>query len=262
MLSKYEHLQNTLTVYTNRVTANYPARFHKDVEMIHVADGYLDIQIDSQSYHLEAGCTCIVFPNILHSITAQNCKKHLIMVSPALIPEFSSLLSQNKPVPPVLQPEQTPEILPLLFQRCSRLYATLGNQRLLATYIRSILMELLQQIQLQPRSAEPELIQRIIDFILEHYAEDISLEHLAQATGYSKFHISHCLNDTFHCNFRTLVNNYRIDIAEDMLMHPDTRVTDVAYACGFQTQTSFNRAFLKHCGMTPSQYQKVNRHGF
>lgn len=262
MLSKYEQRQSALTAYTNHIVSKHPTpiRFHKDVELIYVAQGHLEIMIDSQTYRLEAGCACVVFPNILHNITEQSCHKHLIMVSPALIPEFRNLLSQHKPLLPVLQPEQAPDLLPMLFQRCVRLYATQANHPLLLNYIQDILMELLEQIQLEPRSAEPELILQIMDFILEHYAEDISLEQLAQTVGYSKFHISRCLNDTFGCNFRTLVNNYRIDMAEKMLLQPGCRVTDVAYTCGFQTQTSFNRSFRKHCSMTPSQFQRENNH--
>lgn len=258
MVSKYERLQNALTASFNCSNGSYPARFHKDVELVCVEDGFLEMQIDKSQYRLESGDVCIVFPNILHSVIRQECRKHLIMVSPALIPEFNRLFSQYKPHCPVLPAQEVPDVIPVLFQRCTQLYTFDGNRNIMIAHINSILSELLREMSLQPRSSEPELVQKIVEFILARYTEDISLEQLAQAVDYSKFYVSRCLNDTFGCNFRTLANNYRISAAEEMLLHSGKSITEIAYTCGFPNQSSFNRAFLKYCGMTPSQYKKEN----
>ena len=145
-----------------------------------------------------------------------------------------------------------------LFRRCAQLYAEQKDRTTLLCHVNSILSEVLQAMTLQMRSSDPDLVQRIVEFVWERYTEDISLEQLAEALGYSKFHISRCINDTFGCNFRTLVNNYRINAAEEMLLHSDKSITSIAYACGFRNQSSFNRAFLKYCGSQPAQYRKEN----
>lgn len=260
MISKYERLKSTLTARCNQVYAStpYPVRFHKDIELLYIEEGCLEIQLDMTQYRLEAGDLCAVFPNILHSITEQCCTKCLIMVSPALIPDFSKLLSQNKPLRPVLRANELPEIVAHLCHRCSQLRPTEKDRSTLLCHINSLLSEILQIMPLQQRSSDPGLVQKIVEFILSRYTDDISLEQLAQAVGYSKYHVSRCLNDTFGCNFRTLVNNYRINAAEEMLLHSDKTITSIAYACGFPNQSSFNRAFLKYCGMKPTQYRKAH----
>ena len=259
MISQYERLKSIIFICNStRAHKPYPMRFHKDVEILYIREGVLEMQIESQRYRLESGDLCVVFPNMLHSILSQDCRKYLVTVSPGLIPDFYKQLSSNKPICPVLRGADLPPIVEHLFSRCAQLYAEQKDRATLLCHVNSLLSEVLQAMTLQMRSSDPDLVQRIVEFVWQRYTEDISLEQLAEALGYSKFHISRCINDTFGCNFRTLVNNYRINAAEEMLLHSDKSITSIAYACGFRNQCSFNRAFLKYCGSPPAQYRKEN----
>lgn len=91
--------------------------------------------------------------------------------------------------------------------------------------------------------------------LLNHYTEELTLESVSETLGYSKYHVSHAIADAFRCNFRTLLNAYRITTAQAQLLSTDKTVSQIAAACGFQNQSSFNRIFLKHCGMTPSDFR-------
>lgn len=259
MITKYEQPQAILTVSSRYVRQGYPPRFHRDLELVWLEEGFLEILIDNSLYRLEAGDVYVLFPNIPHNVTAQDCRKHLIMLNPALLPDFTKLFSQSKPLCPILPADKVPNIVPLLFQRCSQLHAEGAQQNALVSHINSILHELLPRMPQQQRSSDLGLIEHIVEYIYGNYSEDISLDKLAGFLGYSKFHISRCLNDTFGCNFRALVNNHRINAAEEMLLHTENSVLQIAYACGFQNQSSFNKAFLKYCGMTPTQYRATNR---
>lgn len=253
MVKQYEELTTTLSVYENKVRGVYPARFHKDVELVMVWEGSLEFMIDGANYTLHAGDLCAIFPNVLHAITAQQCKKTMILVSPALVPA----VAEQKPGNPVIRAQQLDPIVPALFQRCLQLFRE-GNQSLLLQHINSILGELLPLLCVDKRSTSPELVHQIVEFILEHYNEPITLEQLAKKTGYSKYHISRTVADTFGCNFRTLVNNYRISAAEEMLLHKEKSVAEIGGDCGFQNQSTFNRVFLQQCGMTPREYRSRN----
>lgn len=253
MIKQYEERVTTLSVYSHGADGSYPARFHKDLELVVVWEGSLDVMVDGMNYTLGAGDVCAVFPNVLHAITAQKCRKSLILVSPALVPVVANL----KPGNPVIRAEQIDPIVPALFQRCLKLFKE-DNHSLLVQHINSILGELLPLLAVGKRSASPELVHQIVEFILDHYNDHITLELLAKKIGYSKFHISRTVADTFGCNFRTLVNNYRISAAEEMLLYKEKSVAEIAGACGFQNQSTFNRVFLQHNGVTPSEYRNQN----
>ncbi len=257
MISKYEHLRTTLLVRCAAGAGPYPARFHEMVEIVLVETGTLEITIENSNYQLTAGDMYVVFPNVLHTVTDQKCTKCLLMVSPALIPGHGLL--QYKPENPVVRSQQLPSVVAPMVRRCVELYGQEEKRGLLLLHINSILGELLPLLHLQSRGAQTELIQRITEYILANCGGEMTLEQLAQQLGYSKYHISHIISSYFHCNFRTLVNSCRIAVAEEQLTRSDKSISAIMYACGFLNQSSFNRAFLKHTGITPSAYRKLHR---
>lgn len=257
MISKYEHLRTTLFVRHTVGAGPYPARFHEMVEIVLVETGYLQITIDNNSYRLEAGDMYVLFPNVLHTITDQKCTKYLMMVSPALLSGFGLL--QNKPANPVVQAAQLPPVLAPVISRCAQLYGQEEKRSLLLLHINSILGELLPLLHLQSRGVQTELIQKITEYILENCGGELTLERMAQQLGYSKYHISHIISSYFHCNYRTLVNSCRIAVAEEQLTHSKKSISAIMYDCGFQNQSTFNRVFLKHTGITPGDYRNLHR---
>jgi len=48
----------------------------------------------------------------------------------------------------------------------------------------------------------------------------------------------------------------RLERAEELLRAPNTRVLDVAIACGFKTQQHFARVFRHVCGASPTEYRQ------
>ena len=91
---------------------------------------------------------------------------------------------------------------------------------------------------------------------MDNFRSDITLESTAKALGYSKYYISHMVAELYDCNFRALVNNYRISAAQEALMDKGKDIWQIAYTCGFQNQSTFNRAFVKLCGITPTEYRR------
>ena len=48
----------------------------------------------------------------------------------------------------------------------------------------------------------------------------------------------------------------RVERAKEMLRSAESRVLDVAIACGFKTQQHFARVFRQLCGSTPTEYRR------
>lgn len=254
MITKYEN--RDISVYASRhhATVSYPARFHRDAELVYVQKGRVELTVEGKLYVLTAGDVAVVFPNIIHATIRQDSTKYLLIVNPLLLPSLTQALTHKKPSYPVVK--VTP-VTAALFQRCAELYKenTQKATDALICHAGSILSELLLTMELEERGMDSSLVQRLVEYILENYDDSISLEQVSQSLGYSKYHISRVLRDTFGCNFRALVNNYRISMAEDLLRNSSMSVSEIAYACGFQNQSSFNRVFLKSCGMTPKSFR-------
>lgn len=86
-----------------------------------------------------------------------------------------------------------------------------------------------------------------------------SLAKVAEATKIPPYLVSYVVNNSMRLSFPDFLNNYRIAEAKSRLLLPEyrhTKVASIAYDCGFHSISSFNQAFKKMTGTTPSQFQK------
>lgn len=89
-----------------------------------------------------------------------------------------------------------------------------------------------------------------------HRQPDLSLKKLSEHFRESPHYISQVLNQELGCNFYTWLNSQRIQDACALLArNADLKIIDVAEQVGFNAKSTFNSAFYKHTGVTPSQYR-------
>jgi len=102
---------------------------------------------------------------------------------------------------------------------------------------------------------------RAMNFINENLTRDVSLDEIARAACFSKYH--------FHRVFKTVVGEtvsgftrrLRLEWAANLLLADSRRsVTEIALECMFSSSQNFAKAFHQHFGATPSAYRKSN-HG-
>ncbi len=89
---------------------------------------------------------------------------------------------------------------------------------------------------------------------------DINLKTVANQLNIPPRILSQIINEKLNQNFYDFINSYRIEHAKHLLKNPvDDRMTisQVLYASGFNSKSSFNTAFKKFTGITPSQYKNT-----
>ncbi|MEZ4919592.1 MAG: AraC family transcriptional regulator [Saprospiraceae bacterium] len=88
---------------------------------------------------------------------------------------------------------------------------------------------------------------------------DLSLERLADELQASKHHVSQVLNAFEGKSFFEYINHFRIEEAKRLLTEYDRsqmHIIEIAYKVGFNNKVSFNNAFKKDTGLTPSAYRQ------
>ena len=93
--------------------------------------------------------------------------------------------------------------------------------------------------------------------------EDLSLNMLSQAITETENHISETLSQHLQTNFFQFVNGYRIEEAKKALHDRKKLVTSIAFDVGFNSKSTFNNAFKKIVGHSPSAYRNLlqeNKH--
>ena len=115
----------------------------------------------------------------------------------------------------------------------------------------------------------PEDIQKRYKAKLIHHMEInkpylnplLSLNSLADEISISPKHLSQIINNSFQQNFYYYINSYRIEEVKDKLsdktiMQSSNNILEIAYEAGFNSKNTFNSAFKKITGMTPSEFKK------
>ncbi|MDG1752471.1 MAG: helix-turn-helix transcriptional regulator [Thalassotalea sp.] len=87
-------------------------------------------------------------------------------------------------------------------------------------------------------------------------AEDLSLRRLSDAISVSENHISETFSQFLHTNFFQYINNFRIEYAMTQLVSTNKTMMEIAYDAGFNSKSTFNSAFKKVAGITPTVYRK------
>jgi AraC-like DNA-binding protein len=85
----------------------------------------------------------------------------------------------------------------------------------------------------------------------------LSLPDLAKLMGISTHDLSFMLNEGFGLSFFNFVNSYRIAEVKQLILsgqHRQFNMLGIAYSAGFNSKTTFNTAFKKETGLSPTQY--------
>lgn len=98
-------------------------------------------------------------------------------------------------------------------------------------------------------------LRRARDHADRHYAQDVTLDELAEVAGLSKYHFLRLFKATYGLTPAAYVSQRRIERAQDLLRATNLSVTEVCFAVGFSSLGSFSTRFRDLVGETPRQFQ-------
>jgi AraC family transcriptional regulator len=96
---------------------------------------------------------------------------------------------------------------------------------------------------------------RVIQFVGEHIAGNITVADLAGAACMSPAHFARSFKLTTGQCPHEFVNQIRLALAKQMLANPHLPISDIALSTGFSSQSNFSRTFRGATGMTPRDFR-------
>ena len=87
--------------------------------------------------------------------------------------------------------------------------------------------------------------------------DNLSLKKLSESISETENHISETLSQFLHTNFFQFVNGFRVEEAKIALQDKNKLVTNIAFDVGFNSKSTFNTAFKKVVGHSPSAYRNL-----
>src|SRR5947207_10047763 len=103
--------------------------------------------------------------------------------------------------------------------------------------------------------AEPVAIWKARKFIHEHSDDELSLTKVAKFAHISTNHLSEKFKEVTGVNFVEYIARIRFKNACELLGNANLRISEIAFAVGFQSLSQFNRVFKKLARKSPSRYR-------
>ena len=109
--------------------------------------------------------------------------------------------------------------------------------------------------------AEPVAIWKARKYIEQHSAEELSLTKLAKTVNMNANYLSEKFKQVTGTNFVEYLARTRFANAVALLRNPNLRISEIAFAVGFQSLSQFNRVFKRFSGKSPTQYRAATVRG-
>ena len=94
-----------------------------------------------------------------------------------------------------------------------------------------------------------------IEYIYQHYNEEITNDKLAKAAGMSTVYFRKTFTGAMGESPISYAHKIRIEKAKEMLGSDHGTISDIAYSLGYSSLYDFSRDFKKHTGVAPSKYE-------
>ena len=100
------------------------------------------------------------------------------------------------------------------------------------------------------------MIERAIEYINENLTQDLSLETVSKELSVSPIYFHNVFKTSVSKTLRDYVEQQRIKKAINLLQTTNLTLTQIAFECGFSSQSYFSYAFKRKMGLTPRQYAR------
>ena len=111
----------------------------------------------------------------------------------------------------------------------------------------------------------PELVRRnkrldklsvIAAYMKDNYAKELSLENVAKTFGYSPAYLSRMFQKYAKTNYKTYLDNVRLEYAYKDLTNMDVPIGEIAINNGFANSKAFAKVFKDRYGILPSEFRR------
>lgn len=104
------------------------------------------------------------------------------------------------------------------------------------------------------------IVEEIYRYISAHYAEDLSLDNIADELNLSKSYLSHLFKEITGTTIMNFLMGYRLTQAQYSLkVRKDLNISEIAGLTGFESNAHFSRFFKKHIGVSPTDYRRIQK---
>lgn len=258
---------------------NVPMHWHSEFELNYITAGKGEFLCGGQKFEATQGDILLLPPNMLHS--AYPCRDneliyHALVFHPVLLGATASDRSAVECIRPIVNGNALVQIrihsamkdYPFIKTTTDQIFACVrADSARTDLLLKSELMKLFWLweksgnifFQKKIPSGSDELLRPVLEYMAQHYQNDITIVQLADLVHLSKSYFMRCFKETAGVSAMEHLSQLRISAACEALATTQNNISDISYHCGYSNLSNFNRQFQKKVGCSPKEYRKRNQ---
>lgn len=237
--------------------------WHRSVEIFALFEGELEFYINEIRYPLQPGEFMLVNSNEIHSILSP--KKNQTVVLQIPLATFEKYYTDERFIyfshSSRLQDEEVMRLIREMYlayqeKKCGYELKVQSQFYMLVYLLVTKYRKTEVNEDLIRHNKNLNKLSAITSYMKENYKKELSLESLAKTFGYSPTYLSRMFQKYAKTNYKTCLDNIRLEHAAKDLMNTEITIGEIAFNNGFANSKAFAKVFQAKYGMLPSEFRK------
>lgn len=239
---------------------------HDGYQLVYMENGQANFMVDDEIFELTSGDLFYIPSNLPHAVVGVGENPEAVVIQfkddilpkmPEVVPEFKFvylLLKKGsgglayKHMPSNMIEKMTHDVgigrITSLFHALDYLGRNIASAKLLS-----------KRVQTDDNTASVSYLAH--QYLIQHYKNEIKLSDIASFCHQQEAALCRTYKRETGMTIFQHLQFIRIESACTMLRNTSLPISDVAYSCGFNTPSTFNRVFAEKMKMTPGEYRKI-----
>lgn len=245
--------------------------WHEDIQFIYVFEGEIEIKTLTKLVSVDAGSGVFINKNVVHLVRKNSACHYNSFIFPDYFLKFYFGSPAKDFVESIIGKEQIPICC---FSRKTENHRTILNalkwlseieKNKTDFYVYEVLVSLTTlwlevRKNIQFPSEKQDIVvharmQKFLQYIEQHFGEDVSLEVLAASANVSKSECLRCFKSTMQSTPYKYLIEYRLSKAAELLKNTDESISNIAECVGFHQISHFGKCFKEKTGLAPRDYR-------
>ncbi|GAB2539810.1 AraC family transcriptional regulator [Gracilibacillus alcaliphilus] len=234
---------------------------HEIYQLIYALEGTGQIIVDGEAYRLEHDQLTFITPYTDHAVIADDKLTVLVLAFDQRVIDatnrslFEHSLYESKFVGfnPFTSGEVRQLLRTILYEQS---HQSTYQQNAMSIYLSQLLLLIARGERNQESSNANSLrADKLREYIDSHYYEALDAENLAGKLGVSTRHMNTIFKETFDQTPMQYLAEVRVGLSKKMLLETDKDIASICFEVGFESISTFYRAFKHHTAISPHKFR-------
>lgn len=247
-------------IYKKHEVKEFQTHFHSSIELCRVTKNIAKIVVSGEEIIAHAGEIVVCNPLETHTIfEIKHAEAEVLIISQDLLSEFFAFYPEDN-IPHHLKDVKANErIFALLNGIEPSPYPNKDLSPLKKKALTSLIMAEIVDTYGTIKKYDYGIINDIVLYIMQNHCENLSLASCAEKFHYSKNSLSRIFATRVGIDFRVFLNNVRAEHVNQLMSSEQGKsmtIIEMAYACGFNSEATFYRAYKRRFHTVPTLKNK------